>query len=182
VLSPTAPSFGGRGRAHETAAHHLCANGTLPDERGDVEGDAGATHLVEILGNIDAREAAVARDDRRHAHPNVVLRDRQILQFLRVGVDVDKPGCDDLARGVDLAACRADHCTDGDDPSVTNRDVAGPRRGARAVDDPAVADDEVVVGGVSGPGGDGCCGRPDEGEKRKADHVESGRAAAAFEI
>jgi hypothetical protein len=61
-------------------------------------------------------------------------------------VDVDPARGDDFARGVDLVRALAMNLPDGGDQPVLDRDVSSEARGAGAVDDRAVPDDEVVSG------------------------------------
>jgi hypothetical protein len=63
-----------------------------------------------------------------------------------VGVDVDEARRHDEAPGVDLLAARARHATDGGYAAFLDRDVALAWLAAGAVDDGAVADDEVESG------------------------------------
>ena len=60
---------------------------------------------------------------------------------------VDEAGSDDFAGGIDGAlAGRGRQIADGGDLSVADADVAGIPRGAGAVDDVAVDDDQVEGG------------------------------------
>src|SRR5262249_18499447 len=96
-------------------------------------------------GRRDA-QAAVAHHQRRDAVPG---RDRQhaIPEHLGVvvRVDVDEAGSDDGALGVDGARGAAGHVADRRDATVAHGDVAAPARRARAVDQRAAADQEIVV-------------------------------------
>jgi hypothetical protein len=116
-------------------------------------------------GHRRERNAAIAGDDRGDALADLGrhLRRRQ-HQPVVVGVRIDETRRDDLARGVDLEAPRApSSLADAHDTVALHRDVRGKARRARAVDDGAVADDEVeALGHVSssarGPAG-ACCRR-----------------------
>ena len=91
-------------------------------------------------------EAAVAHDDRRDPVPG---RDRQHAVPEDLGVvvrvDVDEAGRDDRALGVERAAGGAADVAQRGDAAATDAEVAAPRRGARAVDQRAAADQEVEV-------------------------------------
>ena len=66
-------------------------------------------------------------------------------------VQVDEPGGDDQAVGVEGADRRLVDLVDGDDPPVANPDVTGAGRGARAVDDGRGVDAEVEHGAERTP-------------------------------
>ena len=103
----------------------------------------------ERLADVERRAAAVAGDDRRHAHADEVLGERLLREIVRVRVHVDEAGRDDQPRGVDHLArvlrarwCRSRRSVlDG-----SRRRRAAParpiRRCTRAADD-----DEVVARG-----------------------------------
>ena len=61
-----------------------------------------------------------------------------------MGVDVDPAGRDEQPLGVDLVAGFARRPVRRGDPVAVDRDVTGAGRGAGAVDEGAVADDEIV--------------------------------------
>jgi hypothetical protein len=61
-----------------------------------------------------------------------------------MGVDVDKAGRDQQARGVLLFLALALDLAGGDDPAVLHGDIANIGRGARAIDDRAAADHEII--------------------------------------
>ena len=91
------------------------------------------------------REAAVAHDRRGDA---VIARGRpeRIPEDLRVHmrVAVDEPGRDDQPLGVDHLARRCAYLAGRNDAAVLNGDIGVVTRQARAVDQRAVLDDEVV--------------------------------------
>src|SRR6476659_13350 len=60
-----------------------------------------------------------------------------------VRVNVDEPGCDDKAIGVEFALRTPADPTDLDDPTVGHRDIGGTRWRTRAVDDGATANHEI---------------------------------------
>src|SRR3982074_3914046 len=57
---------------------------------------------------------------------------------------VDKAGRDDLARGIARARRRPRQFADLDDLAVLDRDIAAERRAARAVDDAAVLNQQII--------------------------------------
>src|SRR5690606_6230652 len=61
-----------------------------------------------------------------------------------VRVDVDEPGGDDVAVGLELALA-AQAGGDGGDPTVGDADVGADAFGAGAVDDRATSDDELSI-------------------------------------
>ena len=61
---------------------------------------------MQRLADVERRAAAVAGDDRRHAHPDEVLGARMIGEIVGVGVDVDEAGRDDQAGRVDRPDAR----------------------------------------------------------------------------
>src|ERR1700731_2773993 len=61
-----------------------------------------------------------------------------------MAVVVDKPGRDDTARGVDRPRSRTAQFADFDDLSVFDRDIAAESRHPRAIDDAAVADQQII--------------------------------------
>src|SRR4029453_5664279 len=95
--------------------------------------------------------AIIPRDDRRHALHQVVdvrapLRAVARQVFLRVRVGIDEAGRDDEASGIDRPArrdVRPCGVADERDPAAGDRDVGGPGRRTRTVDDPTIADEKV---------------------------------------
>ncbi len=65
-----------------------------------------------------------------------------------MGVEIDESGCDEQAGRVDLALTGFGDGADRGDDTVGHGDVAAVRRTAQAVDDRAVADDQVVTHGL----------------------------------
>src|SRR5581483_8691200 len=100
------------------------------------------------------REPAVPHDRRRHPVPARAAAEL-VPEHLRVhvGVAVDEPGGHGVALGIDLLGAPLADAPDGGDPPVPDADV-GPVAGQpRAVDDCAVADDDVIGHGASLPPG-----------------------------
>ena len=64
-----------------------------------------------------------------------------------MGVDIDEAGGDESALGVDLFAGRAVDLADRRDTPVLDREVADEGLAAIAVDDQALADDQIILGG-----------------------------------
>ncbi len=99
------------------------------------------------LARIGGREAdpAVAHDDGGDAVP-ARRGDLRVPGGLAVvvGVDVDEARGHHAAVGIDLASRLSVDLTDGNDALAIYGDVARPCRGASAVDDGGVADDEIV--------------------------------------
>ena len=102
---------------------------------------------VVVLG-ATGREAnaAVAHHRGRHA---VRRRRRHAVGPdglpVVMGMEIDKTGCDEESGRVDLAGSVPVHSADGRDDAVADRDIADERLTAEAVDDGAVADDQVVA-------------------------------------
>src|SRR5262249_56453735 len=122
----------------------------------DALGERGAGDVLDALHQADEpvvaigtrrgeANPAVAHHDRGDAMPR---RRRQIRIPRRlavvVRVDVDPAGRDDQPARVDLATALAGDVPGGGDAIAVDRDVAGARRRARAVDDGAPAQDEIV--------------------------------------
>ena len=108
------------------------------------------------------REAAVARDHRRHAVERR-RRERGIPEHLRVvvGVDVDEPRRHDLARGVELPrAVGVELRPDLHDAPALDRDVGGVAGRAGAVDDGAAPDHDVGAHAGTSLWRSGVTGRP----------------------
>ena len=108
------------------------------------------------------RKSTIADDLERDALADLRLRARVERQReVRVGVDVDEPGGDDLAAGVEHAAGRPGRARlDGGDAAVEHGDVGLAAGRAAAVDDVAATDQEVVhvrAAATAGAGGWGCC-------------------------
>ncbi len=69
---------------------------------------------------------------------------------LRLAQQVDEAGGDNQAGGVDpLTRLRVLQVADGGDAVAADRDIGAKPRRARAIDDAAVGEDEVVAGGGS---------------------------------
>ena len=65
-----------------------------------------------------------------------------------MGVDIDPAGGNDLAIRIDFARGIAAHGADGGDQPVLDGNVAGKARGTGAVNDRAIADDQVISGHI----------------------------------
>ena len=110
VENPTAPSAiarqtsdfirssSGMRRDAIGGAHHRLADGVVADERREVDRGAGLTDPGQRLADVERRGAAVAGDDRRHAHADEVLGARMIGEIVGVRVHVDEAWRDDQAR------------------------------------------------------------------------------------
>ena len=61
-------------------------------------------------------------------------------------VNVDPAGCNNLTRGIYFARGITVDCADCGDQSIRDCDVAGKARRAGAIDDGAVADDQIIGG------------------------------------
>ena len=129
----------------------------------DSVGERRAGDVLDALHELDQPVAPVGRSwceahtavAHHHGGDAVPTRRRQLgiprgLGVV-VGVGVDEARRDDPAVRVDLAPART-HVADVDDRLAVDRDVAGRGRRARAVDDAAVADHEVVHGESVGRG------------------------------
>jgi hypothetical protein len=131
-------------RRSPRAAHHRRAHRVVADERRVIHRHARLADLRERLADVDRRPAAIARDNRRHAHPDEVRRRGMIRDIVRVRVHVDEAGRDDEAAGVDaLRGLRAGQVANRGDAPVANADVGDARRRARAVDHAAAGQDHV---------------------------------------
>ena len=104
---------------------------------------------VEKRLDRQRRRAIRPFDDRRHALPHVVVRGRHLEDAApRMGMDVDEARRDDFAAGVDRPRRRRiDPRRDARNRVAAHRQVAAIPRAAGAVDDPAVANDQIVGGG-----------------------------------
>ena len=102
-------------------------------------------HVVVLGAARREADAAVAHHHGRHA---VRRRRRHAVRpdglAVVVGVQVDEAGRDQQAGRVDLPCRVAVDGADRGDDAVGDRDVADERLAAEAVDDGAVADDQVV--------------------------------------
>ena len=61
-----------------------------------------------------------------------------------MGVNIDEAGRDDQIRSIEFPLRRVDNFSNGNDPSVLHRDVAVERRISGSIDNPTVANHEVV--------------------------------------
>ncbi len=100
-----------------------------------------------VIGGMHGREAdpAVADDDGRDPVPrrgDHSFCPRGLAVVVRM--DVDEAGRDEQSVGVDRALGARVEATDLGDEAAVDRDVGGTRRRARAVDDRAPADDQLV--------------------------------------
>src|SRR6185312_498309 len=117
----------------------------------------------DLLDDLEAREEVVATAGRAGRDPEAADPEHDggdaveagrgrggVPAQLRVevGVRVDEAGRDDAAVGVELVATGVVDCAHDGDDAVVDRDVGAHRGGARAVDDGAAADHEVVGHGV----------------------------------
>ena len=101
--------------------------------------------LPVLLAAGRERDAAVAEQGGGDAMPSH-RRHMRIPADLRIqmGVQVDEAGRDDEALGVDFFLANALHFANGGDGTAVDGDVACDRRTAGAIDDGAVADDQVM--------------------------------------
>ena len=147
--------LGGRRLAvHRT--DHLRRAPSPADERAEVRRHTSGRDALEKRLDRQRRRSVGPFHQRGDALPHVVVGGRHLEDAAaRVRVDVDEPGRDDLAGGVDHArGRRLDARRDADDGVAAHRDVAEIPRAAGAVDDPAVADDEIVEGRLRARRGD----------------------------
>ncbi len=84
-----------RRRRPPLASHDRGADAVVADQRRVVDGHLRRANLRERRTDIDRRSAAVAGDDRRHAHPDEIFGERPIGHFVGVRVNVDEAGRDD---------------------------------------------------------------------------------------
>ncbi len=103
-----------------------------------------------VVGSLHRgeRHATVADHDGRDAVPARRRPDRVPRELgVEVRVHVDESRRDEATIGVELAGAALGHRADRDDPIAVDGHVRGSRRRARAVDERAVPDHEVVHGG-----------------------------------
>ncbi len=160
--------------AHHVCAHgavrHLCAEvhaEAAPLERVEILGEAlplpldalvecGARNVLDALHELD-QEVVLIRPHRceadaavaHHGRGDAVIAGRRELRIpgglaVVVGVDVDEARRHGQPRGVERARGAAGNLPDCSDAAVLYRYIARTRRGAGAVDQGAVANDEVV--------------------------------------
>ncbi len=98
------------------------------------------------LANVERRRAAIAGDDRRHAHPDEILGPWLFDEIVGVSVNVDEAWRDDEARGVDnLASLGSGDRADGGDASCGDRHISPARRRAGAVHDLPPCNQQVIA-------------------------------------
>ncbi len=105
--------------SHVTRELRLCARpgARLSSPRHD--GVTMACYLVSFQTSPDPRH-----DTQK------IFRRWQLADVLRVRVDVDESGRDDVSEGVDLRRRRSFHVTDSHDAPALHRDAAGDHRRA----------------------------------------------------
>ena len=126
--------------------HHPIADRSLADEAGEVRRDVRRRHAIEKRAERDRRRSIRPFDERRDALADIVVGGRHVEDAAaRVGVNVDEPGRNRLAGGVDdPRRRRIDPPADPGNRVAANGDVASIPGAAGAVDDPAVLDDQIV--------------------------------------
>ena len=98
------------------------------------------------LANVERRRAAIAGDDRRHAHPNEILGPWLFDEIVGVSVNVDEAWRDDEARGVDdLASLCSGDRADGRDASCCDRHISPACRRTGAVHDLPPRNQQVIA-------------------------------------
>ena len=98
------------------------------------------------LANVERRSAAIASDDRRHAHPDEILGPWLFDEIVGVSVNVDEAWRDDEAGGVDnLASLGSGDRADGGDASCCDRHISPARRRAGAVHDLPPRNQQVIA-------------------------------------
>src|SRR5690606_8125353 len=146
----------GRGPA-EVLAHDLAAHGAVADEQDGVGPDAAPLDALALLADRPGRAAVLVDDDRRDALRDEVRRRAaarvRVAQpaalaaaVVRVRVNVDEAGRDDLAARVDRARgarARRGEPADRGDPPVADADVRVEPRVARAVQHAPAGDEDV---------------------------------------
>jgi hypothetical protein len=105
-----------------------------------------AEHLHAVGQRRRHREAAVADDLERDALPDLRLGSLVERQGeVRMRVDVDEPGRDDLAAGVDLPPRRSRRSPlDGQEPAAADAHIGVDARRAGAVDHVAATNQQIV--------------------------------------
>jgi hypothetical protein len=121
----------------------------VTDQRRDIHGDVGPLNPEKEFSDVQSRGAAVAHNNGRHAHAHKVFRFGHFGQIVGMGMNIDEARGHDQSRGLDFLCAFIGHEADRGDPAVLDCDIREERRIACAVDDPAMADDGVVSGGVS---------------------------------
>ena len=133
----------------------VAADRPLTDEAREIRRDARRRRACSRNGRSGTRRAAVRPlDERRHALPHVVVGGRHLEDAApRMRVDVDETGRHDQAarRRSTRAAGSVIERGDAGDGVPRDRDVGAIPRAAGAVDDAAVAKDEIVGGRLGAP-------------------------------
>ena len=128
----------------------------------DAFGERGTGNVFDAFHQLD-EELVIAGSHRRKAHAAIAhhggrdamparRREHGIPARLAVimRMDVDPAGRDQHALGIEFAACGSGDRAHFDDTLPLNGDIALERRTARAVDNRAVANDQIVHGGNLG--------------------------------
>ena len=119
----------------------------MTDQRRVVHRHLRRANLFERRGDVDGRSAAVAGDDRCHAHADEVFGERPIRHFVRVRVHVDEAGRDRQSLDIErFHALDRRNLADLRDPAVADENVARERLRAGTIDDARVLDQDRVGG------------------------------------
>ncbi len=139
--------LGGSGSA-ALFAHHRLPDRVVADQGGVVDRRPSLADRGEGLADLKGRRTAVARHDRGHPHPQVVLRPGSLREVVRVGMDVDEARSYDQPGSIDhpcrLGCGEVADLRNSGDLAVLNRHVRPDSGRAGAVDDRSSADDEIV--------------------------------------
>src|SRR5690606_4435668 len=117
----------------------------VPDQGGDVQGDAEFLEFLEKGGDIRLRCAAVAGDDGGDPHAQEVFRHGQFGKILGMRMHVDEAGGDHLPGGVGDRPTRTDILVDGGEAAILVGDLRGTGGTAGSIDKTTVDDDHSPV-------------------------------------
>ena len=119
----------------------------MSDERRDIDRNSVRLEPCEIFPHIAHAVATISGDDRRNAVAHEILRFGQLVKIgIRVRMHVDKARRDDEIFGVDLMIrSRIMQIAESSDTVAVNPDIAVKPVISRAIDDLAVANDQVKM-------------------------------------
>ena len=142
--------LGDLGRA-VLGSHDGAAHGVVADERREIDGGGAFPQRRQRRPDVQRGSAAIAGDDRGHAHPREVGGGGPIDQAVGMGMDVDEAGGDSQAGRVDdLGGLRPGNPPDRRNLSVLDGHVGDGAGAARAIDDRAAGNEKVVSRGLPG--------------------------------